>query len=322
MSKLQTKSGVALFTAMVQVAGVELAKEGAKVVAFLNGEKLGTVQGETVVADGKKLKIESLASAIDPAALVGKDPTTLTQEELIALTTYLQGLAAGKLNVSDKKEAKGKAEKAAEKKTGKKVEAPVEEEEETEEAELPEGVESIEDLEKMGAKDLWKLAKPLNLEGINSRTKKDDLVEALAEHFGLEADEEEEDEDIEEDALPESMTDEDEEEYDEDEEDEDDEEEDEDESDDEEDEEEDEDESDEEDDEEEEDDEDEEDEEEDDEDEEDEDDELTPEDIDAMETKEEIMAVIKKHGIKLPKKKLSVLKVKRFIKEALFGDEE
>jgi hypothetical protein len=327
--KLQTKSGASLFNGLVQkaVEGFSVAKDNGQFVAISekSGNPIGVIVGETVTVDGKKVKLDSLVPSINPADLVGKDPTTLSKEELIILTEYLQGLAGSKAKVSDSKDATEKTEKAAKKKAKKakpepEVEVEEEETEEAEKAELPDGIESIEDLDGLKAKELWAIAKPLEIEGITSRSKKDALVEALAEYFDLE---EEEDEEIESDELPEDMQD-DEEEYDEeesDDEDEDEEDEDEDEEEDEDDEEEedDEDESDEEEDDE---DEDEEEEDEDYDDDEEEDDELTPEDIDNMETKEEIMAVIKQHKIKLPKKKLSVMKVKKFIKDALFGDDE
>ena len=345
MKQLQTKSGQKLFSAVIGVKDVEIHKDEDGFVAVQNG---AVIPGTVIKLDHENLN--DLVPAIDPTKLIGKDPTTLSQDELIALTSYLQSLAAGKLNVSDDKEATSKAEAAAEKKAGKKKKkaapAPVEEESDEDEEEtesdvaLPEGVETYDDLAGLGARELWKIAKPLDLEGINSRSKKDVLVAALAEHFGLT---EEDDDDEEEDALPAALSgEEDEEEYDEEDEDDDEDEEEDDESeeddedefeddeDDEEDEEEedlddveeDEDEDDEDDDEEEDEDDDEEDDFEDDEEDEDDEDELTPEDIDAMETKEEIMAVIRKHDIQLPKKRLNVRKVKAFIKDALFGEEE
>lgn len=318
--KLQTKSGIEVFEGKVLVNAKDftLVKEDDKVYAEKNGKRLGLAH--TVLADGKKIAVENLVPSIDPADLVGKDPTTLSKDELVVLTQYLQNLTAGKLNVSDKKEAKKKAEKAVEEKTGKKVE-------EEEEAALPEGIESIADLEDMGAKELWKeIVKPIadQLDGINSRSKKDEMIAAIAEFYDLEDTEaDEDDEDLEEDDLPEDLDDS-EEESDEDIEEDEDLEEDSDEEEEEESEYDEDEDSEEEDDseEEEEEEEDEDDYEEDDEEEEDnEDSELTPEDIDNLETKEEIVAIIKKYDLDLPKKKLSVRKVKEFIKNEIFGDE-
>jgi hypothetical protein len=364
--QFQTKDGFSVFNGIVAVAkeGFSVVKKGDLFVAVdKKGKELGEIIGETVVGNsdfkhtdaGKKFKLTALVPAIDPAKLIGKDPTTLSKDELVVLTTYLQELAAGKLNVSDKKEAKKEATKAAEEKTGKKLKQKT-----AAKVELPDGISTYEDLAALGAKDLWKkIVQPIaeQLEGITSRSKKDDMLEAAAKFFNLTPTESDEEEDeLEEDELPTGMADSDEEddeeedydeeeEEDEDDEDEDDSEEDDEDSEDEEsdddeddeeseDEEEEEDEDEEEDDEDEEEDEededddeeDEEDEDEDDEDDEDEDDEeedeLKPADIDAMESKEEIMAVIRKYKIELPKKKLSVGKVKAFIKQELFGDDE
>lgn len=328
MTNLQSKSGLSLFTALVTVAGVELQKQGNVIVAFLNGEKLGTVDAETVVADGKKLKVASLKPAIDVTALVGKDPTTLTHEELVQLTLHLQSLASAKVGENApvaKSQAKAKDE-ATEKEVVK-VEKKTKKTVVVEKSELPEGFETYEDLAELGSKELWKdIVKGIasELEGISSRSKKDEMLEAAAKYFGLTpAEEEEEDEEEEEaDALPESMDDEDEEE------DEDDDLEDEDEDEDDEDEEDedsDEDDEDEDDDSDEDDDEDEDDEEYDEEDEDEEDeDEVTEKDVDALfkaGNKAAIVEFCRTHGISIPKKKLSADKVKQIIKEALFGEE-
>lgn len=330
MTKLQTKSGLSLFTAMVTVSNIELQREGDKVAAFLNGQLIGVVEGETVVADGKKLKLASLKPSINAASLIGKDPTTLSHEELVALTLHLQQLATDKVGdapVAEEapKASKKKATAEAETKAKPKAKAVVEK------AELPEGLETYEDLAELGSKELWKdVVKGIvsELEGITSRSKKDEMLEAAAKYFGLTpADEEEEDE--EEDDLPGSFDsedddedeDEDEDELEDEEDDEDEDEEDEDEEDDEDSDDEDEDE----DDEDEEEDEDDEDYDEEDEDEDDEDDEaVTPKDVDALfkaGNKKAILDFCKLHEISIPKKKLSADKVKQIIMEALFGDE-
>lgn len=331
MTKLQTKSGLSLFTAMVTVSNIELQREGDKVAAFLNGQLIGVVEGETVVADGKKLKLASLKPSINAASLIGKDPTTLSHEELVALTLHLQQLATDKVGdapVAEEapKASKKKATAEAETKAKPKAKAVVEK------AELPEGLETYEDLAELGSKELWKdVVKGIvsELEGITSRSKKDEMLEAAAKYFGLTpADEEEEDEE-EEDDLPGSFDsedddedeDEDEDELEDEEDDEDEDEEDEDEEDDEDSDDEDEDE----DDEDEEEDEDDEDYDEEDEDDDDEDDEaVTPKDVDALfkaGNKKAILDFCKLHEISIPKKKLSADKVKQIIMEALFGDE-
>lgn len=325
MSTLQTKAGLTVFKAQVVVDGVELVKEGDKVKAVLNGEVIGSVVGETVVADGKKIKIESLKSAINPADLVGKDPLTLSNEELTALTEYLKDIAAGKITAAPAVEEKpaAKKDKPAGKKPTKKpaaVEVDEEEEDEDEEVSLPEGVETYEDLEGKSTKELWAIAKPLNLEGVNSRSKKNELVAAIAEFFDLEAPVEEEDEDdIEEDEL-EEVLDEEEEDFDDDEEEDEEEDLDEDEDD------EDYDEEDEDEEEEEEDDEDDEDYDEDEEEEDEEDDDLdvTEKDIDELfkaDNKEAIVAFCRKHGVTIPKRKLTKQKLKQIIKDQIFGEE-
>ncbi len=333
MTQLKTKSGKELFDAEVLVTGVTLHKEDGVVVAKLDGETVGTVVSGTVVFAGKEVKISALVGEIDPTTLIGKDPTTLTQEELIALTTYLQQLAAGAAP-APKKEEKAKAKPAS------KTAPAVEEDEEDEEEgfELPEGLDTYEAIASLGVKELWaKIGKHVAAEaGIKARTPKDEMLEALAEFFGLEADEEEEevkpaktkskakapvvedeeddeefeDEDEEEFDEDEDDIDEDEDDIDEDEEDEDDiDEEDEDDIDDEDEEEFDEDEE----------------EFEDDEDEDEDDDEVTEEDVDALfETgnKAAIVMFCKEHGITLPKKKMSAATIKQIIKDELFGDDE
>lgn len=336
MTKLQTKSGKTLFNATVEVSGVELFKQEKDIIAVLEGVKIGKVTGTTVttyVADNlkektEKVKLTELIPNINPQDLIGKDPNTLSKEELIVLTQYLQDIAAGKVTQTKEKSVK-KEEKTKPK--------------------LPKGINSYEDLAKLSQKDLWtKVVKPVvsELEGITSRSKKDEMLEAIAKYYGLSPIEEEEsllkedklpssfddeediddeddieEEDIEEDDEDEEYEDDDEdiddedieeddEEEDEYEEDEDDEEEYEDDEDDEED-----DEEDEEDDEEEYEDEDEDDEDE---------DEVTEEDVDALfesGNKKAIVEFCKKHQIQLPRKKLSAAKVKQIIKDQLFGEE-
>lgn len=346
MTQLKSKSGAAVFAGIVAIAkeAFYIVKKGDKFIATTKaGEEIGEIVGETVTVSskskhasaGKKVKLASLEGEIDGKALVGKDPTKMSQEELAALTTYLQQLAAGKVAPAeeveeDEDDEEEVEEEVVEEKPKKKKSkpAPVEEEEEDDfedvedddeeeeedTVEAPEGVTNYDELRKLGTKKLWAIAKPLALEGINSRSKLDELAEALAEYFGfaLPGEEEEEDDaDIENDSIEDVEDG--EEEYDE--EDEDDEEEDEDESDEDD---EDEDEDEEEDDEEEEDD----DEYEDDDEEEEEDDDIgiTPEDVDAMKTKQEIQALMKKHNIKPPTGgKVTIGKVKAHIKEQLFG---
>lgn len=349
MTQLKTKSGASIFAGVVAVAkeAFHIVKKGDKFIATTKaGEEIGEIIGETVkisekskhTGAGKTVKLANLQGGIDVQSLLGKDPTKLSAEELTALTAYLQELAAGK--VAPAQEEEEAEEKPAKKK--KKAE-PVEEvedeeedefedvegdddeeeEEDEEKVEAPEGVTNYDELRKLGTKKLWAIAKPLALEGINSRSKLDELAEALAEYFGFALpgdEEEEEDADIENDSIEDVEDG--EEEYDEEEDEDDEEEEDEDESDDEDEEDEDEDESDdEEEDDEEEDDEDEyDDDEEDEEDEEDDDIGITPEDVDAMKTKQEIQALMKKHGIKPPTGgKITIGKVKAHIKEQLFG---
>lgn len=330
---LKTTQGHTIFTGMVAIAAkgftIDLV-DGEYIAVDKKGKQLGTIVGDTVTGDpsfkhtdaGKEFKLADLKPAIDPASLIGKDPTTLSKEELVVLTSYLQGLAGAKAAVDDADDAKASTKEKASEKAGKGkkkakakeevVEETVEEDEDEEEVtiELPDGVETAEDLKKLGVKELYAIIKPAGLEGITSRTKKGELIAAIVEFF--EIGEDDEDEEELEGELGEEVTDSDDEESD------DDSEEDEEEYDDDEEEDE---EEEEDDDDEEEEDEDEEEFEEDEEDDEDEE-ELTPEDIDNLSSKEEIMEVIREYDIKLPGKKLSVRKVKEFIKEALFGDDE
>jgi hypothetical protein len=340
--KMKTEKGTTTFTALVAIEkkNVTVEKREGRFYALENGEYLGEIVGDHVMGTegknkGVKIALEDLIPSIDGADLVGKDPADMTKEELIAYAEYLQNQAGVKPVAADKK-----AEKKAEK-----VEA-------TEEI-------TLETLKAMKIKPLIEKAKELGIEGITSRSKKDDVIAAIAEKLGLTESDEEEDE---EEEMPKAKgkkssskkpVEEDEEEDDEDEDDEDEEEsddeeddsdeEDESDEDDEEDEEEDDEEededSDDDDEEEEDDDEDEEDDDEDDEDEEeeeeddendedddeeededDDEDELTPEDIDAIKTKEEIMPIIKQYKIKLPKnQKLKLSEVKKIVKKAIFG---
>lgn len=348
MTQLKSKSGAAVFAGIVAVAkeAFYIVKKGDKFIATTKaGEEIGEIVGETVTIStktkhasaGKTVKLASLQGGIDAKSLIGKDPTKLSAEELAVLTAYLQELAAGKVAPAQEEE------EVEEKPAKKKKAAPVEEDEEDEEEDEfedvegedddeeeeedeeekvapPKGVTNYDELRKQGTKKLWALAKPLALDGINSRSKLDELAEALAEYFGfaLPGDEEEEDdaeivndsvEDVEEgEEEYDEEEDEDEEEEEESDEDEDEEDEDEDESDDEE-----------------EDDDEEDDEEEYDDDEEDEEDEdddigITPEEVDALKTKPEIQGLMKKHGIKPPTGgKITIGKVKAHIKEQLFG---
>ena len=315
MTQLQTKSGEKVFEVLIRVAKAGIVKKDKNFIAIVNGEEM-----PGIVAKVEGHKLAELVPMIDPAALVGKDPTTLTQEELIALTTYLQELAAGKVvkeEVAEEKPAKKKKAKPApveeeedeeEEDDFEDVEGDDEEEEDEEEKVAPpKGVKNYDQLRKLGTKKLWAIAKELNLDGINSRSKLDELSAALAEYFGfdLPGDEEEEDDaEIVNDSVEdvedgEEEYDEEEDEEDESDEDEDEEDEDEDESDDEE----------------------EDDEEEDDEEDEDDEDALTEEDIDNLKTKQEIQAVMKKHGIKPPTGgKITIGKVKAHIKAQLFGE--
>lgn len=340
MTQLKTKSGASIFAGVVAVAkeAFHIVKKGDKFIATTKaGEEIGEIIGETVkisekskhASAGKTVKLANLQGGIDVQSLLGKDPTKLSAEELTALTAYLQELAAGKVAPAQEEEEaeekpakkKKKAEPVEEVEDEEEdefedVEGDDDEEEDEEKVEAPEGVTNYDELRKLGTKKLWAIAKPLALEGINSRSKLDELAEALAEYFGFALpgdEEEEEDADIENDSIEDVEDG--EEEYDEEEDEDDEEEEDEDESDDEDEEE------DEEEDDEEEDDEDEyDDDEEDEEDEEDDDIGITPEEVDALKTKPEIQGLMKKHGIKPPTGgKITIGKVKAHIKEQLFG---
>lgn len=332
MSYLKTKKGTESFKVLVEIEEAQIAKQDDAFVAVYDGTQIPGVVIKAFVGK-KEVALDSLVGDIDPTTLIGKDPSKMTVDEIAALQAYLADLAKGNAGVKDTEETKKEVKKSAEKKTGKK--APKEEPAEDTPAELPEGITSIEDLKGMSAKDLWKdVVKPLadELDGINSRSKKDDMIEALAAYFNLE-DEEAEEEDVEteedeneaeyeeDDAEDDDEYEDDEDEDEEEEEDSDeDEDEEEDDSEDDEDEEEDEEESDDDDDDEDEDEDAEWDDEEDDEDE----DEVTEEDVDNLfkaGNKAAIIKFCKEHGISLPKKKLSAPKVKAIIKEALFGDE-
>lgn len=337
--QLKTKSGITLFTAVLAaVKGVELHKDGEIIVAVKDGVVIGEVEtAKTYVAPGSKGKsqavdLDALIADIDVTALIGKDPLTLTHEELIALTIHLQSSAKAQVpaveeDEEDEEEEEVVAPKAKTKK--KPTPAPVEEEEEDEEDEdedeafeLPAKYNTYEKVAALGVKAMWaEIGKNIAAEaGIKARTPKDEMLEAIADYFELEPEEEaveekpkaktkpksktapvveedEDDEDEDEDDFEEG------EEFDEEDEDEDDFEEDEDEDDDEFDEEE--------------------DEEDEDEDEEDED-EVTEEDVDALfaaGSKPAIVAFCKQYDITLPKKKMNANTIKQIIKDALFGEE-
>lgn len=317
--KLQTKAGVALFSGLVlvQKEGFSVVKQdGGYLAVDAKGKTIGEIDPKATLVDDadNEVSLKDLVPAINGADLVGKDPNTLSKEELVVLTQYLQELAGGKVAKSDKAEKKSeKVEKKAE-------------------AKEPAGEEKTytrEELKAMGAKKLWKdVIQPIvdKLEGITSRSKMDEMIDAYLKFVGAEEEapapvkeekkagkkakkeeqvvEEEDDEDDEED--------EDEEESDEDEDDESDES-DEDEDEDEEDDEDSEDDSDE----------DEDDDDEDDEDDEDDDEDedvWTEEDIDELEDSKEIKLIIKKNGLKLPEDVKPTLKnIRAFLKKKLVG---
>lgn len=334
--QLKTKSGITLFTAVLApVAGVELHKDGEAIVAVKDGVVIGEVEtAKTFVAPGTKgksaaVKLEELIADIDVSSLIGKDPTTLTHEELIALTLHLQSGAAAQVVDEEDEEDDEEEEVVAPKPKAKKKPAPApvvedeededEEDEEEDAFELPEGLDTYEAIAALGVKAMWaEIGKHIAAEaGIKARTPKDEMLEAIAEHFGLELEEDAEEEEVvakpapkgkkkpapvvEEDEDDEDDIDEDEfEDEDEDEDDFDEDEEEEDEEDDEEFEDEDEDEDDE------------------------EEDEVTEEDVDALfETgnKQAIVAFCKQYNITLPKKKMNANTIKQIIKDALFGEE-
>ena len=336
MTQLKTKSGETVFNAYVEATGVELFKEDGKIVAKFNGKKLGIVRVPQVKVGTKEVFISDLVGDIDPTTLIGKDPTTLTQEELIALTTYLQGLAGAQAaatttDVEDEEEVEAKPKSKGKAKPSKP--APVveededeeEEEDEDEEAfELPEGLDTYEAIAALGVKDMWaKIGKHVAAEaGIKARTPKDEMLDAIAEYFDLEpADDDEEEEEVKPKAkakakakpapVEEEEDDEDDEEFDDEDEDEfDDEDDDSDDIDDEDDDDSDDDEDD--------------DEEEDDFDDEDEDG-VTEEDVEALFKKNDKAAIVKfcrEHGIELPQKKMSAALIKQIILDELFGDDD
>lgn len=350
MTQLKTKSGIQLFDAVVETEGVTLHKEDGKVVAKIDGVTVGTVRVTQVKANGKEVKVSALIADIDVASLIGKDPLTLSHEELVALTLHLQSLAGGVPATEEDEEEAPKA------KTKKKTPAPVVEEDEDDEDEdeddafeLPAKYNSYEKIAALGVKAMWaEIGKHIAADaGIKARTPKDEMLEAIADYFELEPEEEakeeapkskkgsktkpapvveedededdfeEEDEEDEEEELDDEDDFEEGEEFEDDEDDEEEEFEDEDEDEEDFDDEE----------EDEEDDEDDEDEDYDDEDEDEEDDEddVTEGDVDALfETgnKAAIVAFCKQHGITLPKKKMSANTIKQLIKDALFGEDD
>lgn len=335
--KLKTQSGATEFSGLVLVSkeGFSVEKVGNAYIAVdAKGKEIGTVDPETTLVfgddEGEEILVKDLIPAISGADLVGKNPNDLSKEELVILTMYLQEQAGAKVaNIADKKA--GKATKT-DKKAEKKEEAASAGDRKTY---------TREELEAMGAKDLWKeVIQPIadQLEGITSRSKKDEMIAAYLKFIGAEEEapapakeekkaekkgkkapepvEEEDDEDDEEEEDEEDTDD----EEDEDEDDSDDSDDDEDEDDDEE-EDDDEDSSDEDDesddDEDEDDEDDDEDEEEDD---EDEDDVYTEEDIDELEDAKEIKLIMKKHGLKLPEDVKPTLKnIRAFLKKKLVG---
>lgn len=359
--QLKTVSGATVFSAEV-ITGmndIEVVKTEEGYFATKKNKIVGQIYGNVVIVDGEEVKLSELVPSVDMAELLAKNPIDLTKDELILVTHHLKGIAADKLNLPPAPEKTAKTEKADKKAAKAEAAAPAAPKAE-EAGDAAEKVYTAAELEKLGAKDLWKqVIQPIadKLEGITSRSKKDEMIEAYLKFTGqaeeaaeeeqeeapkakgkgkakpAPAEEEEDDEEEEEDEESDDDSDEDsddEEEEDEDSDDEDEEEEDDEDSDsdDEDDEDEEEDEEDDEDeesddDDSDDDDSDEEDDEEEDED-EDEEDELPvikkPADIDDIDSREVLQALIRKHGVKLPKgEKLSVAKVKQLIKDQLFA---
>lgn len=340
MTQLKTAKGTKVFTAVIETQGVTLHKVDGKVLAKLDGVTIGEVRVGQVLANGKEVKVSALVPEIDVKSLVGKDPLSLTHEELVALTIYLQSQsgAAPAVEADEEDEVvEEKPAKSKDKAKKKPAPAPVAEEDEDEEDEedafeLPAKYNTYEKVAALGVKAMWaEIGKHIAAEaGIKARTPKDEMLEAIAEYFELEPAEEEEAPKAKAKAKSKSkpapdVEEEDDEEDEEDEDDLDDEDEDDfdDEDDDEDDEEDDFDDEDEEDDEEFDDEDDEDDEDEDDEDEDDEEeDEVTEEDVDALfeaGNKAAIVAFCKRYDISLPKKKMNANTIKEIIKDALFG---
>lgn len=204
MTQLKTVKGIKLFTAtLLPLAGVELHDQDGVIVAVKQGVTIGEVESAQTYADPKTkaksspVKLDALIPDIDGAALVGKDPTTLTQQELIALATYLQSLtpaAAGNKATPNDDEPKQKATSSRKQD---------EDEDEDDAFELPEGLETYEAIAALGVKEMWsQIGKHIATEaGIKARTPKEDMLEAIAEFFELQEpddvgfDEEEDDDD-------------------------------------------------------------------------------------------------------------------------------
>lgn len=181
MQTLQTKSGIAVFSAVVQMAveGVEIIKKGDEFIAVKDGSPLGPVVGESVTdpSVGKKVKLTNLVPGIDPATLVGKNFAEMTPAEQAAYVKYLESLAGDKIGTPAA--APAKAEKA-EKKEAAKPAAPAEE--------AGDGIAvptTLAELKAMGVKEQVKLAKQEGVEGITSRTPKKEVEEKLAAALGL-----------------------------------------------------------------------------------------------------------------------------------------
>lgn len=211
---MQTKAGVAQFDVLVaqKFEGVQIATStDPEIFLALDGagKILGPVIGNTVTVttDGKAkdVKLTALVGGIDPQALVGKDFADMTPEEQIVYVRYLESLSAAKLGVKaevavEQQEAPVEETKKAAKATKVTKAAPVEEptDEEDDEEEEEDGEEyTRESLKGKDIKQLRKIAKDLELEGVNSRTPKNDLIEAI-----LEAQDDEEDDEEEEDENP------------------------------------------------------------------------------------------------------------------------
>lgn len=343
--QLKTQSGVSLFSCEViaTVSEAELHLIDGKYFASKKGKMIGQVYG-TLVSYGEddEVKLADLIPSVDMDELLAKNPIELSKEELILVTEHLKALTNAKTGVPAEKPAK--ADKAEGKKEKAKVAATPSE---TNGAEY-----TIAQLEAMGAKELWKnVIQPIadQLEGITSRSKKDEMIAAYAKLFGLEVaaeapakeekkgkgkpapapvEEEDEDEDSEdedsededEDSEDEDSDDDDSDDEDEDSEDEDSDDDDDDSDDEDEDSEDEDDDSDDDSDDDDSDDDDDDSDDEDEDEDEEEEDELTPEAIDAITEKEKLQAIIKKHGVVLPKgEKLNVIQVKGLIKNHLFG---
>ncbi|WP_422661616.1 hypothetical protein ACK8P5_26195 (plasmid) [Paenibacillus sp. EC2-1] len=183
---LKSKSGVTTFSADVvtSYSDVEIHSIEGKIYAVKKGKTIGPVFGNFVSDESGEIKVSDLVPSVDYAALLAKNPAEMDKEELILLAEHLKNLAAGKLGT----DAPAVKEETKSTKADKVAQAPVS----AAKAEY-----TIEQLEAMGAKDLWKnviQAIVDELPGITSRSKKHEMIEAYALYAGLGAESEEEDE--------------------------------------------------------------------------------------------------------------------------------